>query len=562
MKSFEKEKRILESNLKETEHKYLTELKQYKQIIDEQTNQSSELRIQLADARKQLRNQTAQDLSQKSLQIEHLSNLMKSIQLSRTSSFGSSKPRMSLSKVSESFNELQYEQAMQEKKISQDKINNLLAEITEIANAKTKEHVEKLQKQISIVNQKQEITDNALKSSTELCSVTFDHLKELAQFLTILLGHDSFKSTLDDATIDQLQSVLDRTLEFSTRLSIDSRISLVDASSLNVLIDATRQSLANVKDIKTMNISMQTSTDSRVLELSAKFSKLQEEFNELNRVNQQLEDEIVLLKNALQSKQQIIDEKECNVKKLKDELNEATKVNERQNEMIENFEKKNNELEKILQEETVKRIQSSDEVMKMDKINQKLNEKLVEMQTDLAENWIPKINHDDKVNQLKEEIVACEAQIAAVNMEIESKLGVIEELRTENSALENLLKSEDKENVKPVRRTLEVSENRRKLILGESNIEKEMQPVAPTMKSENKTDEVKALVRPDLCTQCPVFKAKYLEYKKHLGLAIDKIKSYDQMRKMQEQLIKGQLQKTQTVLQHVATNMDQLNSKK
>lgn len=92
---------------------------------------------------------------------------------------------------------------------------------------------------------------------------------------------------------------MDKTLEFSSRLSMsDSHISLADDSSLHILIDTTRQSIANIT--------------------------MKDEFNELNEENQKLKNDIVEMKDCLNYKDGVIDKKISQIKKLKSEVDEET----------------------------------------------------------------------------------------------------------------------------------------------------------------------------------------------------------------------------------------------
>lgn len=558
---------MLETSIKDLKKKSQNDIKNLEQVIKNQESDLMILRVQLADVKKQLKSHTTQDLNEKNRQINDLSNLMKSMQLGRASLAPRHSRVSALSgmveRISEPFNELEFHQAMLQKKISQEKINSLIKQLAATtSNTATKEHVKDLQDQLNIFIEKQSITDSSLERYTEICNMTFSHLSELSQFLAMLIKKESIRSSLEDTTICQIQNVLDRTMEFSQRMSMDNRMSIENISLLEVLMDSTRMSIANIQEIKTLNVSMQTTDDCEV-------KKLRDELVSLTSVNQLLEDEIVELKKTVASKseenaiadqvfKEIAKSNEDQREEIKAQKIKADKLQQELNDkiaetkkMVEEFEEKIHDLEIKLQQETVKKIKSIDDAARNEKKALIANERLEKLLADVNANMIPKVTHIAEIEQLQQDLMSNEAQIAAIRMELDEKLGEIEDLRLY------------KENEKP-RRTLEISEDRMKLILGNSSVSNVavIAPITPSKESQesqenvNKTPENPQDV--DMCPQCPVLRAKVEGYKKYLQRALSKLKTYEDVKKLQDRLIQGQLSKTTTFLKKVTTNMENI----
>lgn len=449
-----------------------------------------------------------------------------------------------LEKASESFNELQFQQAMHQKKITQDKINTMMKDLANTANSQTKAHVKDLQDQLAILMQKQEVADSALETYSNICSLTFNHLNELAQFLATLIKQEHIQNNLEDSTIFKIQNILDKTMEFSQRLSIDNRMSFDNISMLEVLMDSTRMSIANIKEIKTLNVSMQTSDD-------CELKKINDELTAMNRVNQLLEDEIVGIKETLTTKNEEINDFKNKLSALQHDMDVKIAESEK---LVKTFEGKISALETKLKQETETRIQAYEEAAKNERKATITQNKFEKLQKDLEENWVSKMTHVECIDLLQKELISNEAQIAAIQMELDNKISDYEELRL------------SAENITP-RRTLEISDDRMKLILGNSsscNVIKTTENVPSTTKIETETENVKDLENSanafdvDLCPQCPVLKTKMNGYKKYLSRAVDKLKAYESVKKVQDRLIQSQLNRTTSVLQNVATNMENL----
>lgn len=479
-------------------------------------------------------------------EVEKLTNLLGSMQLGRNS-IASNLSRISLEQLSSSFNDLKFQQATEEKKTTQLKIDKLMNEIADVANSKTKEHVAQLQKQIKIFNQKQEVTDKAFETSVEVCAKSLELLQGLAQFLKALIQQKEIRESLSEMTMFNIQSTLNKTFDFSNqaaRFSIDGRLScFADISSLDVLMTTTRNSLLNIREIQHSNKSIQASNDECSAALQAEVENAQKELEEFKRVNQVLEDEICHLKESMTDfKHKLADRDEefVVIQREKDVID--TKLQESQKK-IESMYVKRNDLEKKLQAETVNKFELEQRVDKSEEIAANLKQKLNEIQEDLDQNWVTKAQHVEVVKRLEGEIVNGEAQIAAVRLQMdqhinEFTLNEAEALEPMTSALLNDAYEETKENIvdPTTRRTLEISDDRKRLL--ESNAD---------FAVSSSTDPS--------CEMCPKHQVKISELKKYLRHAIEKIKFQSKVKTMNERLIKQQINTTETFLHQACSDM-------
>ena len=275
--------------------------------------------MQIEKMNQQLKDVTSSELEAKNQEIEKLSQIISNIKSDGNKNLSDTTPRFSFDYLYESFNDLKFQQAMEIKKQSQLKVNELMHELIGLANSKTKEQFNQLKEQMGIVIEKQEIADNALNRCAELCSYTLDHVHKLAQFLSTLLENKEIRESLGNQSLLDIQNVLDKSVEFS-RYSIDGRISAFpDLSMLGSLLTTTRDSISNIRErhieIVKIDKSVQSTVDicQSCADLKYQLNIFSEEFDELKKINQLLEDEICEYREKL-------DVHDDEIKKCNDEI--------------------------------------------------------------------------------------------------------------------------------------------------------------------------------------------------------------------------------------------------
>ena len=480
----------------------------------------------------------------KSREIEKLANLLDNIE---RSSIDSKTSRVSLEMLSDAFNDLKLQQALEQRKQSLNKISEVMNDLAGSSDARIKEHVAKLQIQLAIVTEKQEVADSALEKCANLCCDSLNYLNELASFLNNLLQQKQFRESMSEMTMFNIQSAIDKTMEFSQhaeRFSIDGRMSsLPNISSLEILMTTARVSLANVKEIQRSNKSIQASNDDQIEILEVEMNGLKKELEDMNRVNQVLEDEICLLKEAMKDYKEKMAERDLTVadlKAVKGAMNVKIQESEK---MVEALSTKREELEQKLQAETVKKFEFESKLLNSETLAIELQQKLSTLHGDLEANWITKEQHDIAVNKLEEDIVNGEAQVAAIRMEMNVLQENLVQAKTENemwfkSDAASMAIEDDKENLvlNPSRRTLEISDERKLLLLS------------------NHDSAVSSTT--DTCDMCPKYQAKVSELKKYLNRAMDKIKAQSALKVQSDRQIQKQLSQTETFLDLARSKME------
>lgn len=357
----------------------------------------SRLKEELDVTRRQVKLMMNQELNEKNDEIKKLQNLIETLQVERNS-IGVG--RFSLEQLSDSFNDLKFQQAMEVKRQSQQMIEALICELVKTADSKTKEHIMRLQQQMTIVVEKQEVTDTALGKCAELCIFTMDHLNELAAFLKALLEQKEIRDSLSETTLFNIQSTLSKTLDLTNqagRFSVDGRLSsLPDISSLDILMTTARNSLAYIKEISSSNKSVQVSNDIGVEDMENEIEVARKDLEDINRVNQVLEDEIYQLKTMMEDYKQKMSERDSeisNLKAVKDEVNKKLRKSQRKTEDLEDDCKK---FQDQLQAETMLKFDFQDKAEKSESLAKSLQERLNVISNDLGSNWISKDQHDTR----------------------------------------------------------------------------------------------------------------------------------------------------------------------
>lgn len=562
-------------------------------ILFSQEIEIMELKRELENTQKKLQHLTTSELQEKNKEIERLTELINSLRVDRYS-ISSEPPRFSFDYLYETFNDLKFQQAMEIKKQSQQKIDQLMMELETMTNSKTLKQLEQLKHQMAIVAEKQQITDSALSRCTELCAYTLDHLQELTQFLTTLLQNKQIRESLSEASLHNIQNIIEKSLDLSHRQSMGN-FSFNDISSLDVLVNAARQSIANIREVQQ---SITQSSNKGIQATSfcdTTNTSTVTDYEELKRVNQLLEDEIVEIKNTMRVYEKKSNEYKSEIvelKSVKDELNEKIEKSESAMRLLEvsnrnlqlvcddykvevesltrKFGSLRDELltkTEAYQEcfnslnattEELKRIQTKNyqlesqldyshktvqtlEVAKLkyesmwkesDRIAKELETRLKHIEHDLQDNWITKTAHTNSIKNMQDEIVNAEAQVAAIRMELEKMKVDCNQKRSTYNQSNTVEDEEFKENdaTTNTRRPIDISEDRKKLLLSNE---------------------------PD-CKDCPGYQKKIVDLKKHLQVAVDKLKEQAKFKQLQEKSIQKQLSKTENVINQARINMESI----
>lgn len=275
------------------------------------------MKRELENTKKKLQQTTTSELQEKNKEIERLTELINGLRIDRYS-IASEPPRFSFDHLYETFNDLKFQQAMEIKKQSQQKIDELMMELETITNSASLKQLEQLKIQMKIVAEKQQITDSALSRCTELCAYTLDHLQELTQFLSSLLQNKEIRESLSEASLHNIQNIIEKSLDISHRQSM-SNFSIADISSLDVLVNAARQSIADIRDVRN-SIRNSSKGVQTAMSCDSGNTSVSNDYDELKRVNQLLEDEIVEIKHTMRIYEKKSNEYKTEIVELNEKL--------------------------------------------------------------------------------------------------------------------------------------------------------------------------------------------------------------------------------------------------
>jgi len=491
----------------------------------------------------QLTEVTSSEVEGKNREIEKLYQIISNMKNNENKSL-SETPRFSFDYLYESFNDLKFQQAMDIKKQSQKKVNELMQELIGLANSKTKEQFNQLKEQMAIVVEKQEITDNALSRCAELCSYSLDHLHELAQFLSALLQNKEIRESLSNQSLVNIQNILDKSIEFS-RYSIDGRISaLPDLSMLESLITTARDSILNIREkpfeIVKIDKSVQSTANCESCEeLKYQLKVCSEEFEELKNVNELLEDEICEYRKKLE-----LSDEEIN--KCTDEITSLI-----ENEMEINVVLKDSQnTVRLLQADN---INLSSKLDINENLVQKLKKRINDFEDDLEKNWMPKYEHEKYVKKVKDDVVNAEAQAAAIRFELEEIRKLYPRFKSNRSRLSI---EDDQENEIAIS-DFELAQNQ-----DACKIENRVSQVTSKI-LEHADDNHHALMSTESsssisCRNCPKYKSQICELKKYLQACYEKLKKQSDQKNLVDRHVQKQLNKTENFLQQARSNMENI----
>lgn len=536
-------------------------------ILTFQAETIVKLKEELANTRNKLQLATKSELTAKNDEIERLKSIVSKMQDERQSSLVpvTTSQRFSLEQLFESFNDLKFQQAMDIKKNSQMKIDELMNEISGMVNLKTQLQVKKLQAEMAVVVEKQEVADCALNQCAELCSYTLEHLHELARFLTVILQRKEIRDTLNDQSLMDIQNVLDKSRDLSRR-SIDGRFSsLANISSFDALLTTARDSIANFRDVhksianvveaveKTDEAIQVSIVCEKCKSLTKKLDSTSTEYDELRRINQMLEDEICDLKDKVKFGNE-------DIKAFQEEINSMKEAEDEVNILLEDYQQtiEKMQVEKIDIEAKLKL--STNQVEKCEK-------RLNEITNDLNANWITKRQHEGATKKLRDEIVSGEAQVAAIRMELDEIRKIVPKLKRETKSVdvyktysdEDYTDEDDKEN-KDFACALLKNESQNTMDYSENDSSKSMLTTRRTIEI---SDDRKRLLMSTSeistsCSNCLKYQSRNRELKEYLGRAVETLKKQAEQKSIVDKHIQKQLHKTEDFLQQARSNMENI----
>lgn len=500
--------------------------------------------MQLDKMNQQLKEVTSLEVERKNQEIEKLSQIINNMKNSENKSLTETS-KFSFDCLYESFNDLKFQQAMQVKKDSQKKVDELMQELMCLANSKTKEQLKQLKEQMAIVLEKQEMTDDALNRCAELCSYTLDHLYELTQFLSALLQNKEIRESLSNQSLINIQNILDKSVEFS-RFSIDGRMSAFpDLSMLESLITTTRDSISNIRESQDhvnpkIDKSAQANADCKSCEdLKYQLNIVSGEIDEIKKINQLLEDEICEYREKLE----LHDDE---IKKCNDEIESL-----KETKMAIDVELKDSENNVQMLQAEKSNLLSQLDINK--DLLQKLEKRIKDFEDDLEANWMRKSVHEKYVKNVNDEAVNAEAQTAAIRYELEE----IRKLHPMYKSNQSRLSINDEN---------EIVINDLKSPQSHDSCKLQMQDIASqvtTTEHKCTDDEHHSLIPKESssiipCRNCPKYKAQNNELKKYLQACVEKLKKQSEQRNLLDRHVQKQINKTENFLQQAHLNMDNI----
>lgn len=514
------------------------------------------LKTELQKAEQKLKAITSNELKEKNHEIEKLTKLVDQMSINsprnNVNKPSDSTSRFSLDHLFENFNDLKFQQAIEIKKQSQKKINELMHELIGLTSSKAREQIIQMKEQMAIVIEKQEMTDDALNRCAELCTYTLDHLHELTQFLNLLLQNKEIRESLSNQSILDIQNILDKSIELS-RYSIDGRMSAFqDLSMLSNLIHTARDSIANIAEkqnsIVKVDKSIQQSTECNSCgDLLFKLEEINNEADDLKRVNQLLEDEICEYRGLLDEKDKEVMKCQQDLKILKDSETEVKA-------MLEEYKTSINSL-KTEKCDLTSKLTTCEDAAK------KLEERLSDIEEEIKSNWMLKEEHEKLLARIRDDVVNAEAQTAAIRLELEDIRNIYPKYKLNSTKTSSTNDENDKENVEEAACVVSTSS-----ILQEDQVDSRLesfgtnQVMTKVEYSDNKhhilmSTETSTTIS---CRHCPKYQAQIIDLKKYLSVCYEKLKKYSDQKVAMELEVKKQVNRTENFLQAARCNMENI----
>lgn len=585
------------------------------EVMKAKDEEISKLKVELKQKTQNLQGLVNKELWEKNREIEKLNKMVNSLQIEKKTMENASlnsTQNQSFDVLADSYNDQKYLEALELKKKAQNEMKRLLKELySSAANVKTRDHIKKVEMELQVLAEQQEVTEKTLNKCTELCALTMEQLHELAMFLSTLINQKDIMESMSDFTLKGVRSCVNRSIEMSKSLTASrfslacgdtSLVQLGDLSNLDLLINTARDSLSNFRQVNVEgNISFKSNELSNDYlrdyeNVREKLLSANQEVENFNRINQMLEDEICQYKEQLEKLTKSVSAGFEQLQTLKEEKNRLC-INLRVSEG--KFEAQATEISELKAERTLRQKEHIDSV-KTNKaafesnillnyihkdehalVTQKIEEKLKTRETNMqgirvemeqvkeqlsANEKNMKLVHD-KMECVKTELSEALSERTQLTNENRSLLQHLNELYEQKSLhgtkteIESPMKhesavngyeSEEKENhksniEKTQLKTLEISEDRKQILLSTT---------IPNSSTVSQFDQ--SVANCSSCQSCQKNEAKIIELKQRLLNSYDKIRSQNEIKAEHERSIKKQILKTRNVLAHAHSNMEQI----
>ena len=574
----------------------------------------AKLKVELKQTTQNLQGLVNKELWEKNREIEKLNKMVNSLQNEKktmeNASLNSTQSQ-TFDMLADSYNDQKYLEAIELKKKAQSEMKRLLKDLySSAANVKTRDHIKKVEMELQVLADQQEVTEKTLNKCTELCALTMEQLHELAMFLSSLINQKDIMVSLSDLTLKSVRSCVNRSIEMSKSMTASrfslacgdtSLVQLGDLSNLDLLINTARDSLSNFRQVNVegnMSFKSNEMTNDYLRDyenIREKLLSANQEIENFNRVNQMLEDEICQYKEQLEKLTKSVSSGLEQLQALKEEKNrlcinlrvsegkfeaQAVEISElkaertlRQKEYIDSVKtnkaafESNILLNYIHKDEHALVTQKIEEKLKIKETNmQGIRVEMEQMKEQLSGNEKSMKLVHDKMESVKIELSEALAERTQLTNENSSLLQHLNELYEQKSlhgtkiekespnheSVANGYGSEEKENhksniEKTQLKTLEISEDRKQLLLSTT---------IPNNSIVSQYDQ--SIANCSSCQSCQKNEAKIIELKQRLLSSYDKIRSQNEIKAEHERSIKKQILKTRNVLAHAHSNMEQI----
>lgn len=574
----------------------------------------AKLKVELKQSTQNLQGLVNKELWEKNREIEKLNKMVNSLQIEKktmeNASLNSTQSQ-TFDMLADSYNDQKYLEAIELKKKAQSEMKRLLKDLySSAANVKTRDHIKKVEMELQVLADQQEVTEKTLNKCTELCALTMEQLHELAMFLSSLINQKDIMVSLSDLTLKSVRSCVNRSIEMSKSMTASrfslacgdtSLVQLGDLSNLDLLINTARDSLSNFRQVNVEgNMSFKSNEMSNDYlrdyeNIREKLLSANQEIENFNRVNQMLEDEICQYKEQLEKLTKSVSSGLEQLQTLKEEKNrlcinlrvsegkfeaQAVEISElkaertlRQKEYIDSVKKNKAAFESnillnyIHKDEHALVTQKIEEKLKIKETNmQGIRVEMEQMKEQLSGNEKSMKLVHDKMESVKIELSEALAERTQLTNENRSLLQHLNELYEQKSlhgtkiekespnheSAVNGYGSDEKENhksniEKTQLKTLEISEDRKQLLLSTT---------IPNNSIVSQYDQ--SIANCSSCQSCQKNEAKIIELKQRLLSSYDKIRSQNEIKAEHERSIKKQILKTRNVLAHAHSNMEQI----
>jgi len=161
-------------------------------------------------------------------------------------------------------------------------------------------------------------------------------------------------------------------------------------------------------------------------------------------------------------------------------------------------------------------------------------------------NWVTKMQHDEIVKLLKEDIVSSESQLAAIRMDMDMIRNNVLEVQMDVASGPDTSDGEKENKSNPSdRRTLDISDDRKLALMSMSPLDEKVPNIVVVPPRDSSA-----------CVMCPKYQVKVAQLKKYLEKAIEKLKFQSDQKSRNDHHIQMQLRQTESFLAKARANME------